>query len=179
MLRRSLIFGSVAVTVVAILPGSPGLAATADNQVPLPLAAVALTAQPDSRMLSAMQRDMGLSAGEAVRRLGREQAAHGIDSRVRRLAGSGYAGTWLEDNATVLRVGVTRRGLMSRARAAGATPVLMRHSLSELDAASRRLGSVPFPSRSLTGWRVDLPTNRVVIGHLPGGRAAAEEGSCP
>jgi streptogrisin C len=164
--------GSAAILVVVTMPGSSGLAVTVGD--PVPLTADGLATRPDAATLSAMQRDLNLSADGAVQLLGREQAAHRIDERVRKLAGPGYAGAWLEDNAAVLKVGVTRPSLIPMVRAAGATPVLVRHSLSELEAASQRLHSIPFPSQSLTGWSVDVVTNRVVIGHLPHGRAAGQ-----
>jgi streptogrisin C len=172
--RVRLLTMGAAVMLAAMLPALPAEAATAGDPVRLAAAVGPPTHRPDPAMLAAMQRDLHLTADGVEQRLGRERAAHGVDKRVRVVAGAGYAGAWLEDNSTVLRVGVVERRLLERVRAAGATPVLVRYRLVDLQAASDRLKTVTFASARLSGWRVDIPTNRVVITHLPGGRQAAE-----
>jgi streptogrisin C len=174
MFRRLLMLGAAILTLAAGLPAASSPAAGWGEPVRLLAAPDPMAIGPNPAMLAAMQRDLKLTAEGALERLGREQTAHEVEARVRRVAGAEFAGVWLDKNSTVLQAGVTQRRLMARVRAAGGTPVLARYRLSSLQAASDRLKAVAFPSQRLSSWRIDIPANRLVVVHLPGGRAEAE-----
>ncbi|MET8446094.1 S1 family peptidase [Streptomyces sp. NPDC005209] len=116
-------------------------------------------------LLSAMQRDFGLSRAQAETRLAAERAATALAPKARRTAGSAYAGSWFDRAGGRLTVAVTpdasaatRRAL----RAAGAGLRTVRHSARQLDAAKTRLDRLTAPS-GVSGWHVDPAANTVVV----------------
>ncbi|MDO0929471.1 S1 family peptidase [Streptomyces sp. TG1A-8] len=113
-------------------------------------------------MLAAMQHDLGLTKSQAVKRLAAEKKATATGSRVKRLAGSAYGGSWFDPRSGTLTVAVTNKAKAAAVREAGATPHLVRHSLRELNTAKKRIDGYPAP-RGINGWQVDERTNRVVV----------------
>ncbi|MCF3130352.1 S1 family peptidase [Streptomyces olivochromogenes] len=116
-------------------------------------------------LLSAMQRDFGLTRAQAEIRLAAERAATALAPKARRTAGSAYAGSWFDRADGRLTVAVTpdasdatRRAL----RAAGAELRTVRHSARQLDAAKTRLDRLSVPS-GVSGWHVDPAANTVVV----------------
>jgi streptogrisin C len=126
----------------------------------------------DTEMLSAVQRDLGLSADEAAARLTAERHAGYTNLALRKSLGDRYAGGWLDDGTLV--VGVTDTAAAGAVRARGASPALVSRGESELDAVRARLdaGKARAP-RSVPGWYVDAPTNTVVVLTKAGAEAAA------
>jgi streptogrisin C len=92
------------------------------------------------------------------------------DRQLEATLGAGYGGFWLDGSAR--RVAVTDPALTEDARAQGARPQLVAHSLAELDGVNAELNSAAatVPAH-VAGWGVDLRRNAVVISVV--GRDAA------
>ncbi|MFH9364539.1 S1 family peptidase [Streptomyces anulatus] len=113
-------------------------------------------------LLTAMQRDFGLTEGEAVARLADEKAATALEPKAQRAAGSAFGGSWFDAKTGKLVVAVTKAGKAEAVRAAGAETRLVEHSAKQLDAAKARIDALPAPS-GVSSWRVDPATSRVVV----------------
>ncbi|MFJ9084131.1 S1 family peptidase [Streptomyces sp. NPDC102384] len=118
-------------------------------------------------LVTALQRDLGLSASQARARLHQEAAAAELAPRAERAAGQDFGGTWYDPARGALVVGLTNTGgpAADSVRDAGASVTRVAHSARALDAAKAALDNVaktdgaPMAVRS---WRVDPRTNSVV-----------------
>ncbi|GAB2989548.1 alpha-lytic protease prodomain-containing protein [Saccharothrix stipae] len=154
MTRRSVAAVAVAVLSAAGLAAALATTATAG---PPPLAA-------DGGMVAAMARDLDLTPDQARARIEREAVAAGTESALKARLGPGFAGAWLNADATELVVGVTAASQIQAVEAAGAKPELVGRSLAQLDALKVKLDrNARTAPRSVPGWYVDVPTNSVVV----------------
>lgn len=113
-------------------------------------------------LLSAMQRDFGLSEGEAVARLADEKAATALEPKAERAAGAAYGGSWLDAKTGRLTVAVTNAEKAEAVRATGAEARLVEHSAKQLDAVKARIDALSAPS-GVSSWHVDPASSRVVV----------------
>ncbi|MGI5150618.1 S1 family peptidase [Plantactinospora sp. CA-294935] len=172
MKRRLATLAAVTLLPVGILGTvAPPAAAAPDNGTPdrAPATAEAATAE----MLTAMQRDLGLTAAQARTRISRDDQASRADAGLRKSLGRAYAGGWITP-AGDLVVAVTDRAQAARVTAAGAQPRLVARSAAQLDGVKSGLdrAAAKAPARSVPGWYVDAPTNSVVV-LASGGTVAA------
>ncbi|MFC8624607.1 S1 family peptidase [Streptomyces anulatus] len=119
-------------------------------------------APASAALLTAMQRDFGLTEGEAVARLADEKAATALEPKAQRAAGSAFGGSWFDAKTGRLVVAVTNAGKAEAVRAAGAETRLVEHSAKQLDAAKARIDALPAPS-GVSSWHVDPATSSVVV----------------
>lgn len=138
-------------------------------------------------MRQALQRDLGLGAGELPRYLDSERLATRKQDEARRALGASYAGSWLERDAAggfSFVVATTQQAQAGKARALGAQTRVVAHSLADLESAmsalnrtrtTRSVGVLRPTDRAIYAWRIDLPGNRVVITTAPDGAAAAAD----
>src|SRR4051812_20301572 len=126
------------------------------------------------QILAAMQRDLGLDGDQATARLKRAKWASGVSSTLAAKTGSDFGGAWLATDGTTLKVAVTNADAAATVRAAGAVPVLVKRSEQTLDAAKTKLDAVRADAAGLTGWYVDVTTNKLVVVAKPGRTAAAK-----
>jgi hypothetical protein len=127
-------------------------------------------------LTEALQRDLGLTEGQAARRLAREGEAARLAPRAEQLAGPSYGGSWYDADRETLVVAVTDAAHSAALRAAGVEPVLVRHSQAELDTAKAAVDARSRTSTAPAGvssWRVDPRRNSVVIELAPGARQDA------
>ncbi|MFI7288486.1 S1 family peptidase [Streptomyces anulatus] len=119
-------------------------------------------APASTALLAAMQRDLGLTGGEAVARLADEKAATALEPKAQRAAGSAFGGSWFDAKTGKLVVAVTNAEKAEAVRAAGADARLVEHSAEQLDAAKARIDALPAPS-GVSSWHVDPATSSVVV----------------
>ncbi|MEU6957409.1 MULTISPECIES: S1 family peptidase [unclassified Streptomyces] len=119
-------------------------------------------APASTALLTAMQRDFGLTEGEAVARLADEKAATALESKAQRAAGSAFGGSWFDAKTGKLVVAVTNAEKAEAVRAAGAGTRLVEHSAKQLDAAKARIDALSAPS-GVSSWHVDPATSSVVV----------------
>ncbi|MEU0311467.1 S1 family peptidase [Streptomyces cyaneofuscatus] len=113
-------------------------------------------------LLSAMQRDLGLTEGQARTRLAQEKAATALEPKAQRAAGSAYGGSWFDSATGKLTVAVTDAGKAGAVRAAGAQARIVEHSAAQLDATMKRIDALSAPD-GVASWRVDPATSRVAV----------------
>jgi hypothetical protein len=116
-------------------------------------------------LLTAMQRDLGLSKAEAEARLAAEQRATALEPKARRAAGTSFGGSWFDAAGGTLTVGVTpdtSATVLREIRATGATVRTVAHSARELAATQARLDKLPAPA-GVSSWHIDPEANTVVL----------------
>jgi streptogrisin C len=163
---------------MARLAGTAVLAAAlAAAVVPSAAATPASTTAMPSALLTAMQRDLGLTADQVYARVAQEERASAADSQLAGRLGDAFAGSWFDSRIGTLVVAVTDAARVPQIQAAGATARLVQHNAAQLDALKasldQRRASAP---NSVTGWGVDQTTNSVVVSVLnsdPAGMAWA------
>jgi streptogrisin C len=136
-------------------PGSAS-AALATTSVARPVAA-----DVPAEMLTALQRDLGLTEAQARAKLAGDAAAASVEPALRARLGRSFGGVWV-DAAGAVSVATSDPAAAAAIRAAGARPVLVRRSLSTLDATRAALDRRTIPA-AVTSWYVDLPSNSVVV----------------
>ncbi|MFJ6388107.1 alpha-lytic protease prodomain-containing protein [Streptomyces sp. NPDC091972] len=133
--------------------------ATADEKAPA-----------SAGILTAMQRDLGLSPQAAVTRLAAERKATALEPKVRRTAGASYGGSWFDAAKGTLTVAVTPAisdTALREIRATGATVRTVAHSARELSATQARLDALPAPD-AVSSWHVDPKAATVVVNVVSG-----------
>ncbi|WP_392749545.1 S1 family peptidase [Streptomyces sp. LN590] len=113
-------------------------------------------------LLSAMQKDLGLTASQTKARLTAERTATAVQGKARRAAGPSYGGSWFDPATGKLTVAVTSDKKAGAVRATGAAVRLVAHSARRLDAAKARLDSLSAPD-GVASWHVDPKASRVVV----------------
>ncbi|MES9520771.1 alpha-lytic protease prodomain-containing protein [Streptomyces capoamus] len=116
-------------------------------------------------LVTAMQRDLGLTREQAEARIADERAATALAPKVRRTAGEAYAGSWFDSAKGRLTVALTpdapadtRRAV----RAAGAEVRTAAHTARQLDAVKARVDRLSAPP-GVSGWHVDPVAGTVVV----------------
>ncbi|MFD6149094.1 S1 family peptidase [Streptomyces sp. NPDC060243] len=149
----------IALSTLALLGGlgvaaGTGTAAQADSKPEQPASA---------GLLTALQKDFHLTAQQAEQRLAAEKQAAKTDRAAREAAGSAFAGSWFDAKKGTLTVALTGTRTADAVRATGAeVRTDARHSEARLTSVKRAIDRIKAPT-SVTGWRVDPRTNRVVV----------------
>ncbi|MEW1722977.1 S1 family peptidase [Streptomyces sp. NPDC093109] len=132
-------------------PSSPATSTTAE-------------APASAGLLTAMQKDLGLTAGQARDRIAATKTATAVEKKAVRAAGSSYGGSWYDSESDTLTVAVTSERTAAAVRATGATVQLVEHSAKQLDAVKKKIdtlaASVP---DGVSSWGVNEQTNKVVV----------------
>lgn len=126
-------------------------------------------------LLTAMQRDLGLTADQVTSRIAQEAKANAADAALSGTLGSSFAGSWFDSSAGTLVVATTDASQVQRIQSAGATARVVQRSAAQLDALKssldRQVASAP---ASVTGWGVDTTTNSVVVSVLGADKAGLD-----
>jgi streptogrisin C len=130
----------------------------------LPAAAAPATpaAELSPALLSAMQRDLGLTAAEAEQQVGREQAAARTDESLRARLGSAHGGSHV-DSAGTLVVRTTDPAAAPVIRAAGAQPVVQPAGRDPVKSKEKLDRSAKKAAATVTSWYVEEQTGKVVV----------------
>lgn len=115
--------------------------------------------------VAALQRDLGLTKGQAEARLAAEHRATVTEPEARALAGPAYGGSWFDAASGRLTVAVTGEAspkTLRELRATGATVRTAAHSARELDAAKKRIDGLSAPE-GVSSWHVDPQAGKVVV----------------
>ena len=86
----------------------------------------------DPGIARALERDLGISRGDAAARLTFQARAAGIEDALERRLGASFAGAWVDPTQNVLYVGVADQGAAAAVQAAGAKAVVVDDTLAEL-----------------------------------------------
>ncbi|MFF7053020.1 S1 family peptidase [Streptomyces griseorubiginosus] len=121
-------------------------------------------------LLTAMQRDFGLTRQEAEARLAAEKKATALEPAARKAAGASYGGSWFDADRGTLTVAVTpdaSTGTLQKIRATGATVRTVAHSARALAATQARIDGLTAPD-AVSSWHVDAKTSKVVVNVVRG-----------
>ncbi|MFC9843688.1 S1 family peptidase [Streptomyces sp. NPDC060223] len=113
-------------------------------------------------LITAMQRDLGLTETQATARLKAEETARTVERAAERAAGGSYGGSWFEAESGKLTVAITDNARREAVEATGARVTLVEHSERQLDAAMARIDKLDAPA-GVSGWHVDPRTSSVVV----------------
>lgn len=133
-------------------------------------AAAEQKAPASAGILTAMQRDFGLSRQEAETRLAAEKKATALEPSVRRTAGASYGGSWFDADRGTLTVAVTpgaSAGTLREIRATGAAVRTVAHSARRLDATQAEIDGLSAPD-AVSSWHVDQKASTVVVNVVRG-----------
>ena len=130
----------------------------------------ATEAPASAGLLSAMQRDLGLTRSQAEERLSAEKRATAVERKAKDAAGSSYGGSWFDAERGTLTVAVTRGASVDAVRATGADVRLVEHSARRLDAVKNRIDTLNAPD-GVASWYVDAEANKVVVNVVDAQRA--------
>jgi hypothetical protein len=142
-------------TTVGTLPASASDAPSARTE----------EAPASAGLISAMQRDLGLTKTQAETRLAAERKATALEPEARAVAGAAYGGSWFDAASGRLTVTVTKDAsatTVRELRAAGVTVRTAAHAARELDATKRRIDKLAAPS-GVSSWHVDPKAGTVVV----------------
>ncbi|MEU6156789.1 carbohydrate-binding protein [Streptomyces sp. NPDC047130] len=149
------------------LAGTATARPTVPPRVDSPSAAETLrTDRAPAGLLKALQRDLGLTAGQAERRLVNEAEAGATLGRLRLALGADHAGGWIGGaDAGALTVATTDRSDVAVIERAGARAVVVDRSLGELEADRARLDRAAgkVSAADVPVRYVDLRRNKVVV----------------
>lgn len=138
---------------------------TATRKKSAPVAPAAPDAVAPAPVLEAMQRDLGLTADQAVMRVIQEDQARTIDQDLQSRLGEAYAGSYLSPDGGVLTVAVTDAAAAQAVEDADAIPAvvtLSQNALEETTAALDRQAAQTAPD-GVWSWFVDVASNAVTI----------------
>ncbi|WP_405901347.1 S1 family peptidase [Streptomyces sp. NBC_00727] len=113
-------------------------------------------------LLTAMQKDLGLTESQARARLSAEKTATALQPDARRAAGASYGGSWFDPATGDLTVAVTDTEQAAAVRATGAAVRMVSHTAKSLDSVKAKLDKLDAPS-GVSSWHVDPRANKVVI----------------
>ncbi|MFK0100386.1 S1 family peptidase [Streptomyces sp. NPDC091040] len=113
-------------------------------------------------LLTAMQRDLGLTAAQAKARISQEKTATALQPKARQAAGAAYGGSWFDPATGGLTVAVTDAGQADAVRATGAAVRMVTHTEKRLDSVKAKLDKLDAP-QGVSSWHVDPRTNSVVV----------------
>lgn len=116
-----------------------------------------------SALITAMERDLGLSKRQATARLEAEATARTVERAARRAAGGAYGGSWFEAESGRLTVAIADNARKNAVEATGARVTLVEHTERQLDAAMAKIDTLDAPT-GVSGWHVDPKSNSVVVG---------------
>ncbi|MEU1280778.1 S1 family peptidase [Streptomyces sp. NPDC005805] len=134
--------------------------------VAIPATAAAVPSATDTSvstgLIEAMERDLGLTEGQAVERLAAERAAVAVEKKARQAAGARYGGSWFDADSGKLTVAVTDSRTAAAVRATGADTRLVQHSERTLDRTKDAIDKLSAP-RGVSSWHVDPAAGKVVV----------------
>jgi streptogrisin C len=150
-----------------------GVAATAALATGALVAGTPAAASSDTllnaEMVPALQRDLGLTADQALARIQRETAAGTLEQKLASALADSFGGASYNEATGKLRVGVTDAAKLGQVLASGAEAELVRFSATQLDSTVDKLNAGERAADgAITGWGVDTKTNRVTLNVLPG-----------
>lgn len=133
--------------------------------VPFPAHAMAQTAaaDPPSELIDSLERDLGITAEQATKRLANEARGNAVATSLAEQLGADYGGAWYEGAESALVVATVNPATTATISQAGATPKVVARSLDQLDAVKTALDKSRRPAGSVHSWGVSPQDNAVVV----------------
>ncbi|GGO57665.1 carbohydrate-binding protein [Streptomyces lasiicapitis] len=169
-------FAAAGALVLAGMPGSASAQTDSPSPTPYDAAATAAVAKTSPEVLKAMQRDLGISAGQAKSRLANEAEAGAVAGSLQASLGRDFAGAWVGGATSAsLTVATIDARDVAAIEAKGARALVVRHSVGQLDAAKAKLDRAAKSTRTADApvWFVDVKSNAVVVNAVKASAAKA------
>lgn len=146
------------------LAGAQGIAAAQPAPTgPAPYSAATAADVPPA-MLTAMQRDLGLTEAQAKESLANQVETGAAAGKLRLKLGGSFAGSWVTGKTgATLHVATTDPAEANQITGRDARAKVVDHSLAELDAAKAELDRASERNAHAPVWYVDIRSNRVVL----------------
>jgi len=117
-----------------------------------------------SGMMTAMQRDLGLTPAQAKTRMAQEATARTAGTTLRKQLGQRYGGSYFDKATGKLVVGVTNAADAAAVKKAGARAVTVKNTEAALNSAKSKLDAARASAPKTVGaWYTDVRTNRLVV----------------
>ncbi|MFI6477635.1 S1 family peptidase [Nonomuraea sp. NPDC050663] len=129
---------------------------------PVP-ASAAPTAEPPQGMVDAMERDLGITQDQAIKRLANEAHGNATAPDLAKQLGDSYAGAWYEGAEGTFVVGTVKSSDSRAIRRAGAQARVVARSLAQLNGVKEGLDKAARPSSSVHSWGVSPQDNAIVV----------------
>lgn len=132
-------------------------------------------------ILAAMKRDFGLNAEQAPARIANDARVSLLIEELRDSTGASFAGAWIESGKAM--IAVTDQAAADKVNSQGATPIVVKHSLSALEDAKVVLDKV-FGEQNgfkrsahdaVAAFYIDQAANKLIFETLESGRAQADD----
>ena len=119
----------------------------------------------DRVALASLESSFGLTKAQAQARLDNQRRLDALSDRLGATLGARSGGSYIDEATGRLVVNVTSKADAATVRAAGATPRLVSHSLSQLRQVQARLDAAArnHQAGQAMYWYVDVPTNTVRV----------------
>ncbi|GAA3987351.1 S1 family peptidase [Allokutzneria multivorans] len=117
-------------------------------------------------LVSAMQRDLGMTESQAQQRIRQEAEIRKIETSAEQAAGKAFGGSWFDPEKGRLVVGVTDDKAAAAVRATGAEVARVSRTAAELDAAQSRIDGVAKTTKApdaVHSWHPDPKSGSVVV----------------
>ncbi|MEV0585852.1 S1 family peptidase [Nonomuraea sp. NPDC050310] len=129
----------------------------------VPAHAAPSAADPPPGMVDAIERDLGITEAQAIKRLANEARGNALAPSLGKRLGADYAGAWYEGAESTLVVATVNAAHTRTIRRAGAEARVVTRSLAQLDALKAALDQAPRPASTIHGWGVSPQDNAVVL----------------
>ncbi|GHH37060.1 carbohydrate-binding protein [Streptomyces candidus] len=150
-----------------VLAGFPGSAAAESAAPAVPSAAETQAVDNASpELLRAMQRDFGVTRGQALARLSNEAKAGAVAGALRNALGKDFAGAWVHGkDSAALSVATVDAADVAAIERKGARAVVVQHTLQQLDSALAKLdrAAAGATGAAVPVRYVDVRTNAVTL----------------
>ncbi|MEO3812968.1 S1 family peptidase [Sphaerisporangium sp. B11E5] len=163
MLDRRTVTAGCALAISALtLLAAPAIA-IADREPSTGAGSAAL--RPPTDMVSAMQRDLGITKEQAESRLLNEARLTDVEVGLRKKVSDSYAGSWLSGpTSATLTIATSDAAAAASITGVGVKAQVVRNSLATLNAAKDTLDKAAATAPASTPvWYVDVRTNSVVV----------------
>ncbi|MEU8795037.1 S1 family peptidase [Streptomyces sp. NPDC048643] len=160
-MRRTTVLRTAVSAGLLVSAATVGLTQAAADDAPL-TTPTASRAPASSALISAMQRDLGLTEKQATTRLSQETTARAVERTARTKAGTTYGGSWFDVKSGRLVVALTTAASREAVESTGARVTLVKHSERQLDATMKRLDKLDAPA-GVSSWHVDPRSSAVVV----------------
>lgn len=128
----------------------------------------------DAQLLEAMAADLGTDVSGAQDVLRFQADAADTADEVEGVTGDAFAGTWLDESTQTVYAAATTDSALAAADAAGAVPVEVEHSLTDLEAIAAQIAASSVPD-TIPSWWIDVEANDVVVDVVAGGEQSATD----
>ncbi|GLZ82014.1 serine protease [Actinorhabdospora filicis] len=152
----ALVIGATALTVTS------GVAAADPAQTLREQTRDRLAATIAPGMVAELGRTFGFTADQVLDRLTTEKLAMTAQPGVALALDKTYGGLWIGDGTSTVYVAVTTPAAFGKVEALGYTPTLVTYAQKTLTGYQRLLDDSSAPA-GVTGWHVDITSNKVVV----------------